>query len=343
MTKVFISLLMGLLLVATINDSYAGGGRRNGTAGAQELLIPVGARGMAMDGAYITGLKGVEAMFYNPAGLGRTDKSAEALFSHMTYIADIGVSYAAVAVHFEGLGSLGFSIKSLDFGDIPVTTVEAPSGTGAMFSPTYVTMGVSYSNALTDRIQAGVNLKVTSEQIVRTSATVFSFDAGVQYHSLAGVEGLQVAVVLKNLGPQMSFQGPDLLRKATEGTALRGEQYYAVEAESFELPSQLELGVAYQKQVMNDMGLVLSSTFSNNNFSNDEYRLGGELNFKEMFFVRGGYTYMPQVEQDQEQIYGPTFGAGFNLNSGVDIAVDYAYRTTRYFDANHLFSVRFAF
>lgn len=340
--KVFFIIVVLLLFISSV-DVYASGGTRNGTSGAQELLIPVGARGLALNGSFITGISGIEAIFYNPAGLGASRFSTEAMFSRMNHIADIGVSYAALAVNFESLGALGFSLKSLDFGEIPVTTVEAPQGTGATFSPTFVTIGLTYSNALTDRIRAGVNFKFVTERIMRVSSSVFAFDAGVQYQNLAGINGLQIGVVLKNLGPQGTFSGADLLRKATASSALTGEKFYAIEAESYELPSQLELGVAYEQKFMNDLSATFSSTFSNNNFANDDYKLGAELNYQDLLFLRGGYKFSPDKRIDDEEIYGLTLGAGVHYNVGIDLTIDYAYRYVKYFDANHVFQVKFGF
>lgn len=332
-----------LLTLLMLVDVFASGGRRNGTAGAQELLIPVGARGMAMRGAYISGLEGIEAIYYNPAGLGDLKFGTEAMFSQMSYLADIGVSYAAVATNFEGLGSLAFSVKSIDFGDIPVTTTENPYGTGATFSPLFVTLGVTYANALTDRIHVGVTVNVVSEKIMNTSATGVSFDAGVQYDGIAEIEGLKLGVVLKNFGPQMKFDGPDLLRQATANSGLRGTQFYKIDAAGFELPSQIELGLGYESTFADDFSAVLATSFQNNNFANDEYKIAGEIGYKDIFFLRGGYAFAPDATNDDENIFGPTFGAGFNVDAGINITVDYAYRTARYFDANHMFSVKLGF
>jgi len=339
-TKILKISILALLMVV---DIFASGGRRNGTAGAQELLIPVGARGLALRGAYVAGLEGIDAIYYNPAGLGVSRNSTEAMFSHMNYIADIGVSYAAIGTNFEGLGSLAFSIKSIDFGDIPVTTVENPSGTGAIFSPLFVTFGVTYATALTDRIRVGVTLNVVSEKIVNTSATGISFDAGVQYNGIAEIDGLKLGVVLKNFGAQMKFDGPDLLRQAEAVNGLRGEQLYKIDAAGFELPSQIELGLAYERRFADDFKALFATSFQNNNFANDEYRFAAEFGFKDIFFVRGGYALVPDAKVDQENIFGPTFGAGINLDAGINIVVDYAYRTTTYFDANHMFSVKLGF
>lgn len=339
-TKILKIFVLSMFVMAEV---FAGGGRRNGTAGAQELLIPVGARGLAFNGAYIAGLEGIESIYYNPAGVGFSKSSTEAMFSHMNYIADIGVSFAAVTSNFEGFGTLGFSVKTLEFGDIPVTTEENPYGTGATFSPTFVTLGLTYSNALTDRIRVGVNINLITEKIVRSSATGMSFDVGVQYNGIAEVDGLKLGVVLKNFGPQMKFEGPDLIRNATDPNSLRGEQFYLIDAASFELPSQLELGLAYERRFEQDYKFILATSFQNNNFANDEYKLAGEFAFQDMLFLRGGYAYLPEAQSDDEIVFGPTFGAGFNVNAGVDITVDYAYRWARYFDANHMFAIKLGF
>jgi hypothetical protein len=332
-------LLLSILMMAEV---FASGGKRNGTAGAQELLIPVGARGMAFNGAYISGLDGIDAIYYNPAGLG-TMPGAQAMFSYMNYIADIGVSYAAVGAGFEGFGSLAFSVKSINFGDIPVTTTENPYGTGATFSPTFVTLGLTYANMISDRIKVGFTANMVTEKIVRTSATGIAFDMGVQYNDLASIEGLQIGIVLKNFGPQITFDGPDLLRTADALNTLRGDQFYKIQAAGFELPSQLELGIAYQKKFSDDYAGLITTTFQNNNFANDEYLAAAEFSFKDLIFFRGGYCYEPDASTDEEQIFGPTYGAGLKFNTGIAITVDYAYRTVRYFDANHMVSVKLAF
>jgi len=333
-------LLIMVLFSFVTSEIYAGGGKRNGTAGAQELLIPVGARGLSLNGSYISGIEGVEAIYYNPAGLALMDKSVEALFSQMNYIADIGVSYLAIGTKFEGFGSLGFSLKTLNFGDIPVTTVEAPQGTGSTFSPSYLTIGLTYSNNLTDRISIGAKVQLISERILRVSASGFSFDAGVMYNNFANVDGLKIGIVLRNLGPQISFDGADLLRVAEDPLSERGAQYYKIDAAAFELPSQLEIGAAYESSLSEEISGLLVSSFEHNNFSNDQYKIGVEFNYDKLFFLRGAYTFQPEASIDEEKIFGATFGFGVKLSSAADISVDYAYRYANFFDSNHLFALK---
>ena len=141
-SKWFISVAV-LLALVVLADSGIAQSKRVGTGAATQLLIPVGARDMALGGSSIANAKGAEAMYWNPAGLGRMQNSAEGLFSTMSYIADIGISHGAIAGAFESFGVVGLSITSFDFGDIPLTTEADPENVGGrFFSPSFVTVKV---------------------------------------------------------------------------------------------------------------------------------------------------------------------------------------------------------
>ena len=126
--NIHIVLAITLLLGFVVDIVEAGSKKRRGTAGAQELLIPTGSRGTAMAGAYVAGISGLEAVEWNMAGLAGMNKSGQALSSYSNWIADIGVNSAAIAYKFGGNNVFGVSLKSLDFGDIPVTTAVLPDG-----------------------------------------------------------------------------------------------------------------------------------------------------------------------------------------------------------------------
>ena len=167
-----------VILIVSLTNVFASGEKRNGTAGAQELLIPVGAKGMAMAGTDIAGITGVEALYYNPAGMSGMEGSVEAAFSIMNYIADINLVYGAVGVNLGGIGALGLSVKTLHFGDIPVTTVERPEGTGAVFSPRFTVLGLSYSNFLTASIKVGVTFNFDNRPVEGASETDYVLYTG---------------------------------------------------------------------------------------------------------------------------------------------------------------------
>ena len=319
---------------------------RTGTAGAQELLIPVGARGIAIGASSMVFSRGVEAIYWNPAGLSRMEFGVEAMLSHMTYFADINVTYGALGVKVGDFGTLGFSLKSIGFGQIPVTTEQFPDGTGEQYSPTYLNIGVTYSKLLTDRISVGVTGTVISERILSMSASGAAFNVGIQYHNL-GITGLDVGVSVRNIGPNMKFDGSNLLKQATTGDT-RGTQWYKVETASFEMPSSMEIGLGYSRSFDEYNTLQVGALFRNNNYLEDEYNLGGEYSFQNTIFLRGGYTFSPQTDVDaagaRGYIYDFTAGLGFHASmSGLDLSFDYAYRHMKYFDANNIVTMRLGF
>lgn len=340
--------LFSLLFVAT--QVEAGSEARRGTAGAMELLIPVGSRGTAMGGSYAAGISGLEAIHWNPAGLAVSEASAEIMASHFQYIAGIDVNYAAVAAKFNGIGTVGVSVKALDFGDIDVTTEAQPEGTGQTFSPTFVTIGLTYSKQMTDRISFGTNAKIISESIMNSSASGFAFDFGLQY--AAGGTGLKLGIVLKNIGPNMQFEGSDTeTRVAPNGTepGTRARNLRQPLA-SFELPSTLEIGLSYDLGLNENNSVTLAGNFMNHNFGSDQYAMAAEYNFNDFFFLRGAYSlaYNSDSENfasgEEDYIFGPSFGAGLKLNVGAfDVNLDYAYRTAEFFDDNQWFTLSLQF
>lgn len=339
-----INFIVLLLLVSLLTTSvFAGGGSRNGTAGAAQLLIPVGARGIAMSGSSLIGSSGAEAIYWNPANLARGESNTNVMFSHMNYIADIGVEYGAISTNLEGFGAIGLSIKSLNVGKIDVTTVQNPDGTGQTYSPQFMTLGFTYSRLLSDRISVGITANLVTEKIELVSTTGFAFNVGVSYKNLGNVDGLSFAVVLKNLGPQMKYDGSGLLIRADAASLERPTQLYAIQAAGFELPSTLELGLGYNYNFNSSNSLMVNGVFQNSNFYGDEYKLGLEYTFDNLLFVRGGYMFMPELEKD-DNIYGLTAGFGIKYNlGGVDLKFDYGFRDTKYFDDNHVFTVSLGF
>ncbi len=322
--------------------------KRIGTAAATELLIPVGARDLAMGGAAAATTHGIDALHWNPAGLGRIGGSAEGLLSSMSYIADIRVNYGAVGLNFGGFGNIALSVKALDFGDIALTTTDDPEGVaGRTFTPTYVTIGLSYARAFTDAITAGGSLKLISENLQRVTGKGIALDFGVQYRGVAGFKGVNMGVALKNVGPQVSFDGPGLLRRADPEGSRRPSQFFQVEAASWELPTSIEIGVAYERPMNEALSYCASGSYTNNTLALDSYRVGGELEYKFSNLVvagRGGIELMDKGADD-EHIFGPTAGFGFIYKTtGIDIGIDYAFRAVNdFFDNNNMFSLRLGF
>ena len=336
-------LIVILTLILAGSNIYASGGNRTGTAGGAELLIPVGPRGIAMGSGNIASSYGIEALYWNPAGVANLEHSVDLTFSHMNYIADIGVEYGAVATNIEGFGALAFSIKALNVGNILITTTSNPDGTGATFSPQMITAGLTYARQLTERIAIGVTANYLSETLDKVSANGIAFNAGVIYNDLADISGLSIGIALKNIGPQMKFDGSGLLQLSSVGGLNRPPTYNKINAASFDLPSLFELGFGFKPKLDENNSLQFIGTFHNNNFSGDEYNIGGEYGYANTFFIRGGYTMSPKSQSDL-YIYGLTAGIGLNYSvEGIGIKVDYAFRAVKYLGDNHVFAISLGF
>ncbi len=336
-----------MAVVGTSLEAQEVENQRIGSAAATELLIPVDARGLAMGGSGIAFSEGVSAIHWNPAGLGRLETSTEAMISSMAYIADIRLSYGAVGVSFGGFGVVGVSVRSLSFGDITMTTNDDPEGSaGRTFSPSFITVGLTYARAFTDAITAGGTVKMISETMGRANGSGVAFDLGVQYRNVAGLPGLNLGVALKNYGGNMNFGGSGLLRRAITTEGRRPEQYYTVEAASYELPSLIEMGLAYKRDLSEDLFAAVTGSFVNDNMALDQYRVGGEVGYtmdKLRVFGRGGMEYSPKSEMD-EVIWGPSAGFGlYYALPSVTLMLDYAYRQTEYFNDNSMFTLTFGF
>jgi hypothetical protein len=339
--KNILKILLAFLLLLAF-DVYAQGGKRTGTGGASHLLIPVGPRGIAMGEANVSTSSGIESLFWNPAGVAKMDGSTDILFSHMSYIADIGVEYGALAANFEGFGVVTFSLKALSIGDIQITTTDNPDGTGEVFTPTMITAGLGFSRLLTENISVGLTANFISERIADVSASGVAFDVGVIYDNLAAVNGLSIGFVLKNFGPDMQYTGPGLIAQGQLDGLNRPPNFYTIEAAKFELPSNFQIAVGYKPVVDEVNSLQFSGTYMNNNFSGDEYKLGGEYGYNNNFFVRAGYQFAPDISD--EYIYGFTAGVGVDYNvEGFGFKVDYAYRDVEFFDGNHIIALTLGF
>ena len=338
--------LGGILIASTL---FAGTIRSSGTSGAAQLLIPVGAENIAVSNANVATVSGVEALFQNPAGIAKYDGTAQAIFGTMTYIADINITNFGILTKFGKVGTIGLNVKSIDFGEIPVTTFNETEGTGSSFSPRFMTLGVTYAKSFSDRVQFGVNFKLVSEAIMNTKASGFAVDLGVQYQFPE--MPLYIGVVLKNLGPRMVYQGSDLEQQLAPDESESGtiQERFRIKAEEFDLPSQFDISLNYE--VIPDLSLM--GTFTQNSFSANVGSFAAKYSFKDLVWVAAG-TQLGLVtasEQDDvgddewddwtESVWGYTFGAGVNVPLGdFKVGVGYSYRSVKsYFENNSLFQL----
>ena len=83
-----------------------------GTTAAKFLSIPVGARALAMGGAFVALANDASAMYWNPSGIASITQS-EAVFTHADWLADISFNYGGVVVPIGEIGNIGVNFTSM--------------------------------------------------------------------------------------------------------------------------------------------------------------------------------------------------------------------------------------
>ncbi|UCG61432.1 MAG: PorV/PorQ family protein [Candidatus Zixiibacteriota bacterium] len=331
-------ILTMVLLVLSLCSAYAGNDLRLGTAGAQELLIPVGSRGTAMGGAVLSTTYGIEAMYWNPAGLASLE-GTEAAFTHLPYFADIDVNFFGIATAIEGFGTIGGGAKVVSIGDIEETTEIDPDGTGRIFSPSLTVLNLTYAREFTANVSFGINAMFIHEDIHEVRASGVAFDVGFIYRPRW--YGLSLGLAVKNYGPEMQFSG--------EGFDLIFENIpVRPVAQKFDLPSSINIGVGYDFLDDGRNLANLSGNFRSNNYSADLWQGGAEYVYDGKYALRAGYNYSlndpdPDDEVDENAwLYGFSFGGGVTIPlSGVSLTFEYSWNETGdVFDDNQFFTFR---
>ena len=339
------------MLAATV--AFAGNPDRQGEAGAYELLMNPFARSAGLGSMSTANVAGAEAMRINVAGLGRVN-ATEITVSNMQWLSgsDINMNALGIAAPLGNGQTFGMTIAALSFGDIPITTTNAPEGTGQTFSPTFFHIGIGYSKTFDEKISVGAGLRFISEAIFNVSATGFAIDAGVQYVT-GDRDEFKLGISLRNVGLGMRFEGDGIAEQFAEPTD-RDYNITAVQRiDDFELPFQLNIGTSYDIELDADAQnkVTLVANYSSNAFSRDNLGIGAEYSFRDLFMVRGGYNAETGVSGDDVDAPLPSgISAGVSgvIPVGKDrgelgkrkIIIDYAYRTTRVYDGTHNLGLR---
>ena len=350
-----ISKLIKALLVVVLcfysATTFAGNEQRAGQAGASELLINPWARSSGWGGSNIAGVRGLEGMYSNVAGLAFTKKT-ELIFTQTSWLqygskmfdANSSVSNISTFGFSQKMGEsgvLGFAVMNMNFGDIEITTVDLPDGGIGTFSPKYMNIALSYAKIFSNSIYGGMTVKMISEQISNVGANGIALDAGIQYVTGAK-DNLKFGISLKNVGPRMSFAGDGISFR----NYLNPDYEMTVEQRSseFELPALLNIGLSYDFNI-DVHRLTGAGAFTSNSFQKDQYRLGAEYSYKEYFMVRAGYTYEDGINDDETRttaLRGPSAGFTVELpmGNGSTFGLDYSYRHTDPFQGSHAIGAR---
>lgn len=304
--------------LASSFNSIAGNEDRVGSAGASHLLVNPWARSSALADAAYANTNGLEATFTNIAGLAFTDKT-QIKFNYSNWMgsASIGFNSAGIAQRISDENVIAISVQSMNFGDIPITTVANPEGNIGFFSPRANVFNVGFAKSFSKSIYGGLNMKVISQSISNLRANGIALDAGIRY--VAGEnDQIKFGIALKNVGPVMRFKGDGLSQQVTyvsTGYIASLEQRSA----TFEMPSLLTIGGSYDFIFNEQNKLNVALGFTANSFMKDQYRLGLDYtmtNDKMAFNLRAGYAYEQGIFSEENRsnaLIGPS--AGFSIDA----------------------------
>jgi len=275
-----------------------------GQSGVDFLKIGVGARAMAMAGAYTGIAEGAEASYWNPAGLAQIEH-IELAAMHLQWSTDIMYEFLSYAQKFPTIGAFGLGISYLGFGDIDARDEFGQSLTG--FSAYDVCGMFSFARPINEQLNIGANAKLFQEKIGDDNATGYALDIGGLYSLAKARFGLS----LRNLGMKLKFVDEEF---SLPMIVSLGVSYYP-------LGSQLVLALAGDYQIESERGNV---------------RFGAEYWIQEMLAVRAGYQY--KTKDDELGILNG-FGAGLGVKK-MKFGIDYGYEPSSELGDIHRLSLK---
>jgi hypothetical protein len=150
--------------------------------------------------AYTALADDINSIYWNPAGLGKISRH-EITASYLSYVVNINSGYLGYTQPMLG-GGFGVGLIYLDYGEIPVTTGENPTGDGeGTYRPYDLAAIISYGCSLHPALNVGINLKGVYEDIQGYTANGVAVDLGGIYE-LTRARDMSVGLTVKNLGFQ---------------------------------------------------------------------------------------------------------------------------------------------
>ncbi len=292
-----------------------------GSAGGQFLKIGVGARATGMGGAYSGLSNDITSIYWNSAGIADVE-GISANFSYTQWFAGLSHNFVAASMPVGEQYRAAISITSFTSGDIPVTTLQNPNGTGTNYSLSDLAIGLTFGGKLTDQFSFGITGKYVQQSFSSVSSTGVVFDIGTMYRT--DLQGLRIGFSINNLGSEFRYSGQDLVA-TTEPTTGLGQRPTETEivAKTYSMPLSFRAGIAadvFEDDEVNK--LVVAADFETLSDAPEQYAIGAEYTWNDFVSVRAGY----RVGQEQ---LGVAAGAGLKYESGgFKGSIDYSINPT---------------
>ncbi|MFH1784098.1 MAG: PorV/PorQ family protein [bacterium] len=261
-----------------------------GTTGAQFLKIGVGGRPIGMGSAYAGIADDVNAIYWNPGGIGQI-KGTEFMAMHNMWFQSINHEYIGFAHNIEKIGTLGIGVTYLTVTDIEKRAGDTDAADGT-FGATDMAVALAYGREVSKNIYAGISAKYLSQTLDDQSATGFAGDVGVLWKA---TDKMGLGLAVQNLGTEMKF--------INSGDPL---------------PMNIKAGVGYK--FIKGLTVGLDVNLPNDNDVSVATGVEYEIQMGDSFVLspRAGY----KTGTDLGSISGLGAGFGFRLNQ---LGLDFAY------------------
>jgi hypothetical protein len=318
-------ILIGWILPQTFAQlSFNSDVSKKGTTAAPFLSIGQSARAIGMGSAFVGVVNDVSSIYWNPAGLTKT-QGVNVTFDHTLWIADIKYNYLAASYNLGDIGTIGFSYTGSDIGEMNVTTISQPEGTGETFSSTQAAFSLAYAVQLTENFSIGFSPKFIYESIWRMNASAFALDLGVQY--VTPFDDAILAMSISNFGSSMQLLGnSNLVLHDLDpvNSGNNGDVPAYLETNSWSLPLTFRVGIAYNpvQTDIHKLTVAVDAMHPSDNY--ESINLGTEYAYNDFVFIRGGYKSLFLDTSEESFSFG--FGVKQLLMDNVALKIDYAYQ-----------------
>lgn len=333
----YILLVTVVMLPSMLFAQFVSDVSKRGTTAAPFLTISQGARATALGSAFVAVADDPTTIFWNVSGIARLKQNG-VVFDHTQWFADIKYNFAAITINLGDYGTLGASFVNSDIGDMRVTTIDEPQGTGETFGVSDAAFSIAWAYNLTDNFSIGFNPKVIYQSIWKMSDYAMAIDLGVLYDT--PFEGITLGASITNFGSKMSLDGTSsvvLYDDDPTSTGNNGRIPARLQLDSWDLPLGFKVGVSYRpaNPGMHDIIVAVDASHPNDNY--ESINVGVEYTFNDIFSLRGGYKSL--FLEDSEESF--TFGAGFRqyILGNINLQFDYAYAHFGKLDFVQKFSV----
>jgi hypothetical protein len=327
---------------------------RVGTRGANFLEIGVGARAISLGGAFGALADDASALYWNPAGIAVNPRFT-ALFSYNDLYGDFGLDHFFGGITLPvGEGAVGFSIVTLNAGDIFRTTEAFPEGGDPQFGETFdwnsIALGITYARQITDRLAVGGTFKYAQEGIDDAKAQFWGGDAGVAFRT--GLLGTTLAATLLNMGTDGEFEGTlltSILTGASEVFDTDRTVPTTLNTRGWDMPTVFTFSVLWDVVgspeaivAPNPDHTLLVVTDGVDAIDTDmQLRIGIEYGYRQLLYVRAGKLWANEDNTGFRNFsYGLAGGFGLAIPLGErKLIFDYAYQDRGLLDNIQVFTI----